>query len=170
MTHQPNRILPVLYGSMIMTSLAIFPVLNFINVFCCAGIALGGFAGAYFYSKQLTGTEVTMTSKDGVMIGILSGILSAVVVTGFTALAAVLSETNPITEMMAMLDQSGVSLPAEMLEQAEKFNNEFNRYGYSPTIAIFSFVIHMILFPLFGAIGAMIGVSVLNKKRSTSVM
>ena len=169
MNSQPNRVLPVLYGSLIMTTLAVFPLINLINVFCCAGIAAGGFAGAYFYSRQLQGTGIALTTKDGVMTGMLSGILSAVVVSGFTVMAGVFSQTNPINEMLAMFDEAGISMPPEMLTQAEKFTREYDQYGFSPTIAVFSFVIHLILFPAFGAIGAMIFVTAKNRKNSSGI-
>ena len=44
--HRANKIKPVITGTLIMTAIAVLPVLNLINVFCCAGIMAGGFAGA----------------------------------------------------------------------------------------------------------------------------
>jgi hypothetical protein len=147
-----------------MTMLSIFPVINLINILCCAGIALGGFAGVFFYRKQLTGTGLPLTTKDGGMIGILSGILAAVLVSGFTVLAGLLSHINPMTEVVKVLEETGFSIPSEMQVHLERFSEEYNKFGFSPTIAIFSFFLHLILFPLFGAIGAILGVSVLGKK------
>lgn len=167
MNNSPNRVLPVLYGAMIMTILAVFPLVNIINIFCCAGVAIGGYAGVYFYSRQLSGTNIPLTAKDGGMIGLLSGILSAVLVSGFGVLAGLLSHINPMTEAVTMLENSGFSIPSEMLTYVEKFSEEYNKYGFSPSIAIFSFFMHMILFPLFGAIGAIIGVSVIGKKHNS---
>lgn len=169
MNSSPNRVLPVLYGAMIMTILSVFPLLNLINIFCCAGVAIGGFAGVYFYSRQLANTNIPMTSKDGGMIGLLSGILAAVLVSGFGVLAGLLSQINPMTEMVKMLDDSGFSIPTEMLSYVDKFSEEYNRYGFSPSIAVFSFLLHMILFPLFGSIGAIIGVSVFSKKQNSGM-
>ncbi len=166
MNSGPNRIVPVLYGALIMTMISLFPLINLINVFCCAGIAIGGLAGVYFYNKQLSGTGIPLTSKDGGMIGLLSGILAAVLVSGFTVLAGLLSNTNPVSEALKMMEDSGIDLPSEMLVYADRFSEEYNTYGFSPTIAIFSFIMHMILFPLFGAIGAITGGSILGKKNN----
>jgi len=66
--NSPNRITPIIYGTAVMTLIAVFPVLNLINVFCCAGIILGGFAGVYTYWKQLQNTGLSLTTKDGGMI------------------------------------------------------------------------------------------------------
>ncbi len=162
--NSPNRITPIIYGTAVMTLIAVFPVLNLINVFCCAGIILGGYAGVYTYWKQLQATGMPLTTKDGGMIGILCGILSAIFVTGFGLLLSLFSETNPMIEIMKTFDDIGFQMPPEMSQYLDKFSNEYNEHGFSPTITLFSFISNIILYPLFGSIGAILGVSYLNKK------
>lgn len=162
--NSPNRITPIIYGTAVMTLIAVFPVLNLINVFCCAGIILGGYAGVYTYWKQLQNTGQALTTKDGGMIGILCGILSAVFVTGFGLLLSLFSETNPMLEIMKTFDDIGFQMPPEMSQYLDKFSNEYNEHGFSPTITLFSFISNIILYPLFGSIGAILGVFYLNKK------
>jgi hypothetical protein len=162
--NSPNRITPIIYGTAVMTLIAVFPILNLINVFCCAGIILGGYAGVYVYWKQLHNTGLALTTKDGGMIGILCGILSAIFVTGFGLLLSLFSDTNPMLEIMKTFDDIGFQMPPEMSQYLDKFSNEYNEHGFSPTITIFSFISNMILYPLFGSIGAVLGVSFLNKK------
>ena len=163
--NHPNRILPIIVGTATMTLIAIIPFLNLVNVFCCAGIIAGGFAGVLNYSKQLKDTGIPLTSRDGGMIGILCGILSAVFVTGFGLLISLFSNSNPMLEVMKAFDEMGFQMPPEMLQYIEKFSNEYNEHGFSPTITIFSFVCNLIIYPLFGSIGAILAVSLLNKKK-----
>ncbi|MBK8550040.1 MAG: hypothetical protein IPL53_02860 [Ignavibacteria bacterium] len=165
----PNRIIPIIYGTSIMTLIAVFPLLNFINVFCCAGIMAGGFAGVYTYWKQLQNTGLALTTKDGGMIGILCGILSAIFVTGFGLILSLFSETNPMLDIMKTFDEIGIQTPPEMSEYMDKFSNEYNEHGFSPTITIISFVSNIILYPLFGSVGAILGVTYLNKKNPPKV-
>ncbi len=160
----PNRILPIIYGTTAMTLIAIVPVLNLVNVFCCAGIIAGGFIGVYTYWRQLHNSGLFLTTKDGGMIGILCGILSAIFVTGFGVLISLFSSTNPMLEVMKAFDDMGFQMPPGMMQYLEKFSTEFNEHGFSPTITIFSFITNIILYPLFGSIGAILGVSFLNKK------
>jgi len=160
----PNKITPVIAGTAVMTLLAIIPVLSLINIFCCAGIIAGGFVGVYTYWKQLQASGKILTSKDGGMIGILCGILSAVFVTGFGVLISLYSDSNPILEIMKGFDEMGFQVPPEITKYIDKFSNEFTEHGFSPTITIFSFISNLILYPLFGSIGAILGVSILNKK------
>ncbi|MEO8447431.1 MAG: hypothetical protein ABI528_08045 [bacterium] len=160
----PNKITPIIAGTAVMTLLAVIPVLSLINIFCCAGIIAGGFVGVYTYWKQLQPSGMTLTSKDGGMIGILCGILSAVFVTGFGVLISLFSDSNPMLEIMKGFDEMGFQVPPEMTTYIDKFSNEFTEHGFSPTITIFSFISNLILYPLFGSIGAILGVTILNKK------
>ncbi len=162
--NHPNRILPIIFGTLTMTLIAIIPILNLVNVVCCAGILAGGFIGVYTYWKQLHNSGIPLTTKDGGMIGILCGILSAIFVTGFGVIISLFSHTNPMLEIMNAIDDTGFQMPPEMSQYLEKFSNEFNEHGFSPTITIFSFISNLILYPLFGSIGAILGVSILNKK------
>lgn len=165
----PNRIIPIIYGTSVMTLIAVFPLLNFINVFCCAGIMAGGYVGVYTYWKQLQNTGLALTTKDGGMIGILCGILSAIFVTGFGLILSLFSETNPMLDIMKTIDDIGIQTPPEMSEYMDKFSNEYNEHGFSPTITIISFVSNIVLYPLFGSVGAILGVSYLNKKNPPKV-
>lgn len=167
--NSPNKILPIVVGTMVMTMIATIPVINLLNVFCCAGIVIGGFAGVYAYWKQLQNTGVMLTSKDGGMIGILCGILSAIFVTGFGVLISLFSDINPMLDVLKAFDEMGVQMPPEVLQYLEKFSDEFSKYGFSPTITIFSFIFNLILYPLFGSIGALFGVSLLNKKNRPTI-
>lgn len=164
--NSPNKMTSIIYGTLVMTMSAIVPVLNFINLICCAGIIAGGFVGVYNYWRQLQNAGLQLTSKDGGMIGILCGILSAVFVTGFTLIISLFSDTNPMLEFIKTFDELGIQTPPEMNHYIERFSNEFNEYGFSPTISIISFISNLIIYPLFGTIGAILGVSLLNKKRN----
>lgn len=159
-----NKLVPVLYGTAIMVFINIMPVINLVNLFCCAGIVAGGFVGVFVYWRQIHNSGQFISAKDGGMIGILSGILSAVIITGFGILISLFSDKNPILDFLNVIDETGISIPDEMNVYLEKFSNEFNEHGFSPTITLLSFVSNIILFPLFGAIGALLGVSILNKK------
>lgn len=162
-----NKLTPVIVGTLTMTFIALFPIVNFLNILCCSGIMIGGFAGVASYNKQLTNTGEILTAKDGGMIGILSGILSAVFVTGFGLIFSLFSNQNPMMEIMDAVSELGFQIPESAAYYLEKFSAEFNEHGFSPTLSIFSFVTNMIIYPLFGTIGALIGVQILKKKGNT---
>ncbi len=160
-----NRLLPVIWGFIVMTLISVMPLINFINLFFCAGIILGGLAGVFSFNKQLTMQGMMLTYKDAVMIGILSGVLSAVAVSGFNVLTLMYSSVNPITESLKMLGDFGKNLPPEVGKQLDNLSGEFNKYGFSPTLAIFTFVSNIIIYPLFGAIGGLLAATIINNKK-----
>ncbi|HQY19346.1 MAG TPA: hypothetical protein PK294_03625 [Ignavibacteria bacterium] len=159
-----NKLTPVIIGTLVMTFIALFPIVNFLNILCCSGIMIGGFAGVTSYNKQLTNSGQTLTAKDGGMIGILSGILSAVFVSGFGLLFSLFSNQNPMTEIMNAFSEFGFQIPDSAAYYLDKFSNEFNDHGFSPTLTIFSFITNLIIYPLFGTIGALIAVQIYKKK------
>lgn len=164
---QPNRMIPIVYGTFIMTSISVLPFINFINLFFCSGIMLGGLAGVFIYNKQIENTQTNLTSKDGVMIGILCGILSGILVSAFNFAFMLMSKQNPVDETLSFLKD--VSLPPEVMVQMNKFSDEFNQYGFSPTISIVSLFSNLIIYPLFGMIGAVLGVTIIKKKKQNKL-
>lgn len=164
MSGQPSRISPVIWGSIVMTTIAVMPLVNFINLFFCAGIIIGGYFGAIVYSKNASALKIQFVRKDGVMIGLLSGILSAVTVTGINIIMMMYSDVNPALEASKFLQDAGFQFPPEVKEQIGKFADEFNEFGFSPTIAIFSFVSNLILYPVFGMLGGMLGIAFAKKR------
>lgn len=168
MQNNPNRLIPIVYGTFVMTMISVMPLLNFINLFFCSGIIIGGVAGVISYNKQLAGTDLKLTSKDGVMIGILCGILSGILVSGINFLFMMMSKHNPVDETLNILN--GFSLPPEVMQQMNKFSDEFNKYGFSPTISIVSLFSNLVIYPLFGMIGAILAVSVINKKNKKNII
>jgi hypothetical protein len=168
MPNHPNRMIPIVYGTFVMTMISVLPLINFINLFFCSGIILGGIAGVFVYNKQLTGTDIKLTTKDGVMIGILCGILSGILVSSISFLFMIMSKHNPVDETMKLLND--FSMPPEVAMQMNKFSDEFNKYGFSPTISIVSLFSNLIIYPLFGMIGAMLGVSIIKKRNKKNIL
>jgi len=160
-----NRLLPVIWGFLVMTLISVTPLINFINLFFCAGIILGGVAGVFSFNKQLTALNLSLSFKDAVLIGILSGVLSSIAVSGFNVLTLMYSQANPISESLKMLGDYGKNLPPEVNKQIDNLSREFDKYGYSPTLAIFTFISNMLIYPLFGAVGALLAATIINNKK-----
>jgi hypothetical protein len=165
---QPNRMIPIVYGTFAMTMISVLPIINFVNLFFCSGIIIGGIVGVFAYNKQLTGTDIKLTSKDGVMIGILCGILSGILVSSISFLFMIMSKHNPVDETMKLLND--FTLPPEVATQMNKFSDEFNKYGFSPTISIVSLFSNLVIYPLFGMIGAMLGIAILKKRNKKNIL
>jgi hypothetical protein len=161
----PSKFAPVLLGSVIMVLFAIVPLLNFINLACCAGIMLGGAAGAVYYNNQLKKIGESITFKDGAAIGILSGFIAAIIIVVFTTLLSMIMKENPIPEIYKIIDQQSFNLPPQAEQFLRKISDEYSKNGFSITLTLMSLVIDIIMYPVFGAIGGMLTVVILGKKK-----
>jgi hypothetical protein len=163
---QPSKFTPIIISTVLMTFISLFPFLNLINFLCCAGILGGGFAGAAYYARQLTKTESKIMFKDGAMIGLLSGFLSALIVVVFTTLITMITSQNPIPEVEKMFETYGYPLPPEAQKMLQKISEEYSRNGFSITLTLANLGIYIVTFPLFGALGGMIAAAVYGKRKA----
>jgi len=168
MNNHPNRLIPVVYGAFVMTMIAVLPVINFINLFFCAGIFIGGMAGVYSYNKQIAGTGISLTSKDGVRTGILIWLLAGILVSLINFLFMIMSKQNPVDEALKLMNN--MALPPEVMNQMNKFSDEFNKFGFSPTISIITLFSNLVIYPLFGMLGAILAVSIINKRKKKNII
>ncbi len=169
MDNSPNRLRPVIIGTLAVSAISVIPIINFVNLFCCAGIILGGAIGAISYSKQLSNLNLQITTKDGAITGLLSGILSAIIVTGINLLMVLYSNINPINEILEAVNTFSKDLPQEVYDQMKHFSDEFERYGYSPTLTLVSLIINVIIYPLFASIGGII-VALINISKNKTMI
>lgn len=164
MNNSPNKLTPVIISTAVMIVFSSVPGLNLINTFCCMGIILGGFIGVNYYSRQLIANNLLLSQKDSILIGLLSGIIAAIVNTGVSLAVSLFSKINPMAEVMEMMSTMGRQVPPEAMEIMDKLSQEFTKYGYSPTLTIITFVINIILYPLFGMLGSFIAYQIYKKK------
>jgi hypothetical protein len=99
------------------------------------------------------------------MIGLLSGFFSAIVVVIATTIIGMISSQNPVPELYKLLDKQGFKIPPQAEEFLRKISDEYSRSGYSITMTIISFVVYVITYPLFGALGGMLAVMVYNRRK-----
>jgi type II secretory pathway component PulF len=164
----PSKFSPVLIGTAIMSLIAIIPFLNFINLVCCAGIVIGGASGAMFYNNQLKQIGEHIQYKDGAAIGVLSGFLAAIIVVVFTTLLSMAMNHNPIPEVYKVFDQQGLSLPPKAEKFLKQISDEYNRNGFSISLTLVTLVMDIIIYPIMGAVGGMLAVIVVGKKKDAA--
>jgi len=155
-----NKLKAIIFGALVMTTISFVPLVNLI---CCMGILLGGYAAVSSYGKKQTDPDYRIKNKDGILLGLFSGLLAAVIVTGINLLLSLLSKENPFTDMMPQIEKYINTIPPELKNQFQKLTDEFDKFGFSPTLTIITLISNLIIYPLFGAIGGLFGV-ILNKK------
>jgi hypothetical protein len=163
MPEKPSKLMPALYGGIIIGLLSGIPFVSLINCLCCAGIMIGGFLAVFFYKKDLGPDGPPLTNNDALALGALAGVFGALL-SNILSAAFLLTIGNVAAGMMydfilwgyekaGMLDK----IPPEALDQM--------REGMSdPSIKISNVVTSFVISPLFGLLGGLIGYAVYRPK------
>ena len=160
MRPKPDRLMPALYGGLVIAGISAIPGLNLINVCCCAGILLGGFLAVFFYKQDLTPEMDPLTSNDCVRLGALAGVIAAVAGTVVSMLVMLVFGNIAIEMMMKIIHRMNVELPAnieQMIDQGMEERISF--FGF-----FFSLFANLIIDVLFATLGGLIGWSVFKPK------
>jgi len=164
--NQPSKFTPVIISSFLMVFISIFPVLNLLNVLCCAGIVFGGAAGTYYYGRQLEKAGGFIQNKDGIMIGLLSGIISAIVYVIFSTLIMMISQQNPVELVYKMTEQYNIPIPPESEKMLQTVFNEYQKNGFSTIMISVELFSRIVSHCIFGPLGGLLAASIMNKRRN----
>ncbi|MBP1678521.1 MAG: hypothetical protein H6Q29_432 [Bacteroidetes bacterium] len=166
MPEKPNKLMPALFGGIITGVLSGIPFVNFVNCLCCAGVLLGGFMAVFFYNKDLTPQMPQLTSSDGLQLGALSGVFGAIVGTIISALLLAVVGNVAGQAMFDMVynfyDSAGIldQMPPDAIDQMEQGMKDSG-------LSVFNVIISLIIYPIFGLLGGLIGYSVYKPKAGT---
>lgn len=160
MHQKPDMKIPALYGGVIIGLISSVPFLSFINCFCCAGILLGGFLGVFFYRKNFTPDTPPFTAGDCMVVGILAGVVGAVIESGFSVLFYALFGNVALDFLLNWLRNSNLQIPGDALDKIE----ESLRQGKTAVSFIINFFGALILNGVFGMLGGLIAYSVYKPK------
>ena len=163
---QPSKFTPIIISTAIICIISLFPFLNLINIFCCAGVLVGVFAGCAYYNTKLKQAESVIQYKDGAAIGLLSGLVSALIIVAVTTLLSMISNQNPVPEIFKMIDSQGIKLPPEIEQFLQKISEEYRKNGFSVTLTIITLVTDLMVYPMFGVIGGLLSVIILGRRKN----
>ena len=134
------------------------PGLSLVNCLCCAGIMLGGFMAVFFYKKELKDSSPPLTNGDALALGALAGVVGAVVTTILGAIFTSLLGFGMGGGMERLRSMGfGDQIPPETLKIIQSLTSGGALLGIG-------FVFHLVIMPLFGLIGGLIGYAVFKPK------
>lgn len=157
--NKPQKLLPAIYGGTIMGIIAAVPFLNLMNCLCCAGIILGGFLAVFFYKSNFTPDTPTFSAGDCLAVGALAGVAGAIIGTLLTA-ASMSIFGNVMVDFISELIRS-MDLPEEVIDQVE----EALAQSLGGGMILIEFLTNLILYPLFGLLGGLIGYGIFKPKQ-----
>ncbi|MBI4429244.1 MAG: hypothetical protein HY562_09000 [Ignavibacteriales bacterium] len=173
MPEKPNKQRAVLLGGLVIGGLWGIPFVNMINCCCCAGILLGGILASYLYREEFVEGMPPFESSDALITGLLAGIAGAVVATLignlihliFGPIGAELTR-DIIEKVLQRLEEQG-SIPSgiydDLLDQLEReINKPLTLYE-----VLKDFLFGVIILPIFGMLGGLLGFAIFGKKKTT---
>lgn len=170
MLDKPSKQRPILFGGLVIAAVSSLPGLSLINCCCCAGIIFGGSLSTYLYQKEFRPEHPPMESSDALMVGLLAGLAGAAGATILTLLFALIAgpiEGEIVASFMErVLDQlvENGTIPSEvaddiMTQMQDSMDNALS-FGTMMT----SFFFNIIIFPIFGMLGGIIGYGLFRPK------
>jgi len=161
MNHKPDKVIPALYGGVIMALISTIPFLNFLNCICCAGIMLGGFFGVFFYKNNFTPDTLPYTSGDCMAVGAFAGLFGAVIGTILSFVSLALFGNIMGEFVMQFLKNMNVEIPSEALNAMQESMSS----GFTVFTMLIQLVSSLIIDTIFGLLGGLIGYSVYKPAR-----
>lgn len=160
MNPKPDKIIPALYGGVIIGVISGVPFLNIINCLCCAGVLLGGFLAVYFYKSNFTPDTMPYTAGDCMLVGVLAGVFGAIIDTILSAI--IMASIGNIAQefVLEILRNMDVAIPEELWEVLEEaLSGELTGF-----VLFLNLVTSLMIFSIFGLLGGLIGYSVYKPK------
>ncbi|MDP2207145.1 MAG: hypothetical protein Q8K98_00030 [Bacteroidota bacterium] len=162
MYEKPDKIIPAIYGGIIIGIISSVPFLNLINCLCCAGIMGGGVLAVFFYKQNFTPDTQPFSKGDCLTVGVFAGIVGALV---GTVLDVVFLMTfgNVVGQfVLDNIQNMDIDIPEESLEAIKQvFQETASIYS-----VMFSLISSLILNSIFGLLGGLIGYNIFKPKQT----
>lgn len=136
---------------------------------CCLIIPLASFIAILLDQRANKITGVFPTRR-GVILGVLTGLYAAIFGTAFDSLITIITKTNDIVvslpELLNMINQFPVNetIKEEVSSLFNTIAEQIKTTGFSALYTISIFVNNLIVDVLFGLIGGLIGVKIINSR------
>jgi len=127
------------------------PLLNFVNCVLCVWVWLGGILAVFLY-RRFASDNPDLTVAQGAGLGALSGLFGTLA--GAVVFLVTGALSMPLIESMA----SGLQVEGDLPFQTG------GGFGGVFTAAMLFMALNLVLYPIFGAVGGVIGAGLLWKK------
>jgi hypothetical protein len=100
------------------------------------------------------------------MIGLLAGIISAIVYVILSTLITMIAKQNPVELVYEMTQQYGFNIPPESENILKQIFNDYNQNGFSFFMIGAQLISTMVSNCIFGPLGGLLAASMYNKRKN----
>jgi hypothetical protein len=160
---QEAMLKPALISGVLLGIVSAFPVVSALNCFCCAWVIAAGILAAHLYVKD---SPQVVTLGSGLVLGMLTGIIGAIVDTLFSIPLYLLirgSGTGMFDQFQQMLDKMP-NIPSETRELLQSVFAKGSGAGI--LLLLLGGVFYIVIFGLAGMMGGTLGVALFEKRKA----
>ncbi len=150
---------PVLIAGAVMGILSSIPLVQFGNCVCCMWGVTGGGFGAWLLGRKQSGGAGALSYGDGALVGVLSGLFGGLL----AAVASILRLLTIDRDSLAELEETFLELAPEI--DPEMFEVFLQFMELSPISVLVTLSINLIVFPMFAAIGGILMIAIMGRKK-----
>ncbi len=154
-----NKLKPAIIGGVVVGLLSAIPFVNFVNVCCCLWAILGGALAAHLYIKA---SPTPVKTGDGAVLGLLAGVVGAVIYIVIGIPLAILVGTTMIALVSRMIENVNPG-QAEMMRQQMAA-------GQTVIGAILRGLFTAFMLIVFSTVGGLLGVAIFEKRKGSADM
>jgi hypothetical protein len=147
-----------LLGGLFIGVLSSLPVVGGFNLCCCLWVVVGGGISTYLLQQNRTDP---VDSGEAVLGGLLAGLLGALIQIVLTLVLFSVSGSDVEGQLRAMLD-SNPQITPEVRDMLIRMSSGRN-------MVLLTSALSLVLYPLFGMLGALLGVAIFKKKAPPAV-
>lgn len=163
---KPSKLIPVLIGGAAMVVITEFPILNLVNLACCAGVMGAAVLGVWFHKRGFP-PGMTFTVGDGAAVGTLAGVAGGALWAVVTILTSGMLAADFAMQVQDEIDEAFSQASVQGADPAavEAMMEMFMAVASNPVVLILvTFLFSIALFTGFGALGGVIGGAIFKTK------
>ena len=166
-----NKYLPSIVTGFGAAVLSTIPGIKNLN--CCLIIPAAAFLSIYLYNKS-TGNDSPIKLNKALSYGLITGLIAALFSSLFDILITFITHSNDLvvgleqTEEMMQELKLGTLIDASM-EIMRNMVKEIEATGFSALYTVMITISNFFIFSIFGMLGGLLGMAVLNKRNRPQV-
>lgn len=154
----PEKLQPALLGGVAIGVLSALPVINIVNLCCCAWVVAGGALASHLMQQN---HPAPINAGDGAIVGLLAGAIGAMVGTVLSVPIAMMMGPFQL-QMMERVMQGAQDMPPEVRSIFEQLQGGMG--GAALGIGfIFSLFFSLFFYSIFGLFGGLLGALIFRK-------
>jgi hypothetical protein len=153
------KLQPALLGGLAIGVLSALPVVNVVNLCCCAWVVFGGALAAYLMQQN---QQAPINAGDGAIVGLMAGAIGAIV--GSLISIPIGIAMGPFQmEMMDRVLQGAEDMPPEVRDLFEQWRGGMAGGAAIGVGFIFLLLFSLFLYSIFGMLGGLLGAVMFKK-------